>query len=351
MDYLIPLSCAFFVSFMAIRWVIPVAERVGLVDIPAGRKQHDGKVPLIGGFAIYLSVLTTSMMFIPNSQALNIYLVSASLLLFIGVLDDKYDIPVRYRLVAQVIVASMMIFGAGLYLKDLGDLLGYGIISLSFVGIFVTVIAVIGAINAFNMVDGIDGLAGMLSLITFAGLAFLLSRVGSDWYLLPLLFIAALVAYLMFNLGWPTKILRKVFMGDAGSMLIGLTVVWLLVIGVDGGVEAFRPVTALYLIAIPLMDMAAIMFRRINKGDSPFKPDRDHLHHIFMRAGFTPFQSLVIISLCAGLFTFVGVLSELYQVPEAVMFIGFIVTFALYSYAIQHAWQIISSFRNLMNRT
>ena len=346
MDFIIPLSCAFIVSFMAIRWVIPIAERVGLVDIPAGRKQHSGRVPLIGGFAIYLSVLTTSMVFIPNSQALNIYLVSASLMLFIGVLDDKYDIPVRYRLVAQVIVASMMIFGAGFYLKDLGNLFGFGLISLSVVGVFFTVIAVIGAINAFNMVDGIDGLAGMLSLISFAGLAFLLSGVGSDWYLLPLLFIAALVAYLMFNLGWPTKILRKVFMGDAGSMLIGLTVVWLLVIGVSEGVEAFRPVTALYLIAIPLMDMAAIMFRRMNKGDSPFKPDRDHLHHIFMRAGFTPRQSLVIISLCACFMTFIGVVSELYQVPEVIMFISFIIIFALYSYAIQHAWQIISRFRS-----
>ncbi|QYJ85019.1 UDP-N-acetylglucosamine--undecaprenyl-phosphate N-acetylglucosaminephosphotransferase [Shewanella mesophila] len=352
MDYLIPLSCSFFVSFLVIRWIIPVAEKVGLVDIPTGRKQHNGRVPLIGGFAIYLSVMTTSLIFIPDNQSLNIYLVSASLILFIGILDDKYDIPVRYRLVAQVIVASMMIFGAGLYLKDLGDLLGFGFISLGFVGVFITVIAVIGAINAFNMVDGIDGLAGMLSLITFAGLAFLLSRVGSDWYLLPMLFIAALVAYLMFNLGWPNKILRKVFMGDAGSMLIGLTVVWLLVIGVDdSGVNAFRPVTALYLIAIPLMDMAAIMLRRINKGDSPFKPDRDHLHHIFMRAGFSPLQSLAIISVCASIFAFIGVLSELYLVPEAIMFIGFLVIFALYSYAIQHAWQIISTFRNLMRRT
>lgn len=346
MDFLIPLSCAFVVTFMCIKWVIPVAERFGLVDIPVGRKQHTGKVPLIGGFAIYLSVLSTSMIFTPNSQALNIYLVSASLLLFIGVLDDKFDIPVRYRLGAQALVASMMIFGAELYLHDLGDLLGFGVISLGFFGIVFTVIAVIGAINAFNMVDGIDGLAGMLSLITFAGLAFLLSRAGSDWYLLPLLFIAALTAYLMFNLGWPTNLLRKVFMGDAGSMVIGLTVVWLLVIGVNDGVDAFRPVTALYLIAIPLMDMAAIMFRRINKGDSPFKPDRDHLHHIFMRAGFTPRQSLVIISICASLFTVIAVLSELYQVPEVIMFIGFIVIFSLYSYVIQHVWQILSWFRS-----
>lgn len=350
MDYLIPLSCAFLVSFLSIRWARPVAVKLGLVDVPSGRKQHDGNIPLIGGLAIYISVLTTSMLFIPGSQSLNIYLVSAALLLFIGILDDKYDIPVRYRLVAQVIVASMMIFGAGLYLNNLGNLLGFGLIGLGVVGIFVTVIAVIAAINAFNMVDGIDGLAGMLSLVTFSGLAFLLSRAGSDWYLLPNLFIASLVAYLMFNLGWPMKILRKVFMGDAGSMLIGLTVVWLLVIGASESVQAFRPVTALYLIAIPLMDMAAIMFRRIYKGDSPFKPDREHLHHIFMRAGFSSRQSLAVISVCASTLALAGVLSELYVVPEVIMFIGFLIIFALYSYAIQHVWQILSWFRSNFQR-
>ncbi|KVX03504.1 UDP-N-acetylglucosamine--undecaprenyl-phosphate N-acetylglucosaminephosphotransferase [Shewanella frigidimarina] len=346
MDLLIPLICAFIITFMVIHWVIPIAEKVGLVDIPKGRKQHTGRVPLIGGFAIYFSILITSMLFIPSSKMLNVYLVSASWILFIGLLDDKYDIPVRYRLVSQVIVASMMIFGAGIYLTNLGDLLGFGIINLSFLGVFVTVLAVIGAINAFNMVDGIDGLAGMLSLTSFAGLAFLLSRAGSDWYLMSLMFIAALIAYLMFNLGWPTKILKKIFMGDAGSMLIGLTVVWLLVIGADSSLQAFRPVTALYLVAIPLMDMAAIMFRRINKGDSPFKPDTNHLHHIFMRAGFTQKQALIIISLFASVFTFIGVISEIYQIPEVIMFAGFLVAFACYSYAILHAWQILSWFRS-----
>ncbi|MCS6238077.1 UDP-N-acetylglucosamine--undecaprenyl-phosphate N-acetylglucosaminephosphotransferase [Shewanella baltica] len=345
MYYMIPLISAFIVSFVAIGCVRPIAIRAGLVDSPNARKQHVGQVPLIGGLAIYLAVLTTSMLFIPHSHVLNIYLLASSMMLFIGVLDDRYDLAVSYRLVAQMLVAAMMIFGAEYYIKDLGNLLGLGVISLGIVGVFVTTIAVIGAINAFNMVDGIDGLAGSLSVITFTALFSLLYLAGSHWCILPLLFIAALLAYLMFNLGWPSKLLNKVFMGDAGSMLIGFTIVWLLVVSVDSSVRAFRPVTALYLIAIPLMDMVAIMYRRVKKGESPFKPDRDHLHHIFIRAGFTSKQALVLISVCAACIALLGVFGEIVAIPELIMLSVFLLIFLLYCYVIQHIWQILSWFR------
>jgi UDP-GlcNAc:undecaprenyl-phosphate/decaprenyl-phosphate GlcNAc-1-phosphate transferase len=342
MGFFASILFAFVVSFLAIGFIKPLAVKVGLVDVPIGRKLHQGHVPLIGGVSIYLSILTTSLFFIPQSQVFNLYILSASMLLFVGVLDDRYDIPVRYRFIAQILVGSMMIFGAGFYIENLGNLFGIGVVKLGFVGVFVTLIAIIGAINAFNMVDGIDGLAGMLSMVSFASLAFLLSHAGSDWYLLPALFIAAIVPYLMANLGWPSRVFSKIFMGDAGSMLIGLTVVWLLVIGVNDSVNAFRPVTALYIVAVPLMDMAAIMYRRIKKGDSPFRPDRDHLHHIFIRAGFSSQQALVIISISAACIALLGVVSDLYAVPELVMLLVFLLIFLLYCYVIQHIWQVLS---------
>ncbi|QYJ74060.1 UDP-N-acetylglucosamine--undecaprenyl-phosphate N-acetylglucosaminephosphotransferase [Shewanella sp. FJAT-52076] len=346
MDIFLPLITAFVLSFASVKFVHPLAVKAGLVDIPNGRKQHVGEIPLIGGVSIYLSVMMCSVWFMPGMTELHVYLVSAAMLLFIGVLDDRYDLPVRYRLVAQILVASIMIFGGGLYISHFGDLLMLGDIRLGKLGILVTVLAVVGAINAYNMIDGIDGLAGSLSAISFTALALLLGSSGSDWYLLPILFIAALVAYLMFNLGWPDKRLAKIFMGDAGSMLIGLTIVWLLVIGVNGDAPSFRPVTALYIIAVPLMDMAAIMYRRIKKGDSPFKPDRDHLHHIFMRAGCTPQQALGCISLISALLAGVGFIGELVQIPESVMFFGYLVLFVTYCFVIQHIWQILSWIRS-----
>lgn len=345
MDYLLPAISSFIIAFITIRFMKPVALKLGLVDLPNARKKHDGAIPLIGGVAIYLGVLMGSILFIEHSQAYKIYLISTAMILFLGVLDDKYDLSVRLRIFSQIIIASMMIFGAGFHLQSLGNIFGFFELNLGPLGILITIIAVIGAINAFNMVDGIDGLAGTLSLVSFSALVFLLGRVSSDWLLLPIMFIAALHAYLMFNLSGPTQIFSKIFMGDAGSMLIGLTVVWLLVIGTTldpvSNLSAFRPVTALYLIAVPLMDMVAIMYRRIKKGISPFKPDREHLHHIFERAGYNRRQTLVIITLFAIVIAAIGCVAEVYQVPEWLMFTGFIILFAAYSWALTHVWKIL----------
>lgn len=351
MEYLIPLLSVFCLTCVAIKVLHPIAQRVGLVDLPNERKLHEGAIPLIGGVSIYCSVLLVSSIVIPQSQTLNLYLISAALILFLGVLDDKYDLSVRVRMAAQVITASILIFGAGLYLTTFGDILYFFEFKLGYAGIFVTTIAVIGAINAFNMVDGIDGLAGMLSLVTFSSLAFLFYWAGNSWFLLPLLFIGAIVGYLLFNLRWPFPSLDKIFMGDAGSMLIGLTVVWLLVLGTQADSnhlhqgQVFSPVTALYIIAIPLMDMAAIMYRRVKKGMSPFKPDRDHLHHIFERAGYNRKQTLIRISLASLLLAVIGIGADLAQVPEAIMFVAFLAIFAAYNWALANVWQLLTWFR------
>lgn len=350
MEYLIPLLSVFFLTCIAIKVLNPIAQRVGLVDLPNERKLHEGAIPLIGGVSIYCSVLLVSSIVVPESQTFNLYLISSALILFLGVLDDKYDLSVRVRIAAQVITASILIFGAGFYLTTLGHILYFFELKLGYVGIFVTTIAVIGAINAFNMVDGIDGLAGMLSLVTFSSLTLLFYFAGSSWFLLPLLFIGAILGCLLFNLRWPFPSLDKIFMGDAGSMLIGLTVVWLLVIGTnpDPSIPAkqvLSPVTALYLIAIPLMDMVAIMYRRVKKGMSPFKPDRDHLHHIFERAGYNRKQTLLRISLASLVLAVIGIGGEMAQVPEWIMFFAFLSIFAVYNWALSNIWQILTWLR------
>ncbi|MGI2134124.1 UDP-N-acetylglucosamine--undecaprenyl-phosphate N-acetylglucosaminephosphotransferase [Shewanella baltica] len=345
MECLIPLFTVFCLTCVAIKVFNPIAQRVGLVDLPNERKLHVGAIPLIGGISIYCSVLLVSSIVIEQSQVFNLYLISAALILFLGVLDDRYDLSVRVRIAAQVITASILIFGAGLYLTSFGHILHFFEFKLGYVGIVVTVLAVIGAINAFNMVDGIDGLAGMLSLVTFSSLAFLFYWAGNSWFMLPLLFIGAIVGYLLFNLKWPFPSFEKIFMGDAGSMLIGLTVVWMLVVGTQPDTSVFSPVTALYLIAIPLMDMTAIMYRRVKKGMSPFKPDRDHLHHIFERAGYNRKQTLIRISLASLLLAVIGVAADIAHVPESIMFIAFLAIFAAYNWALSNVWQLLTWFR------
>jgi len=345
MDFIAPLVFTFLTSYICIRCSKPIAIKLGLVDNPNARKVHTGSIPLVGGIGIFLGVLMASMVFLPQSQSLNLYLIASALIVLIGVLDDYQDLPVRPRMVAQILTACIMIFGAGIYFENIGDLFGFGDIHLGIFGTLLTIVTVVGAINAFNMVDGIDGLAGMLSMITFTSLAFLLSQSHNEWFLLPVLFIAATLAYLMFNLEWPSSKFKKIFMGDAGSMLIGFTVMWLLVVGTQAETQAFKPVTALWLIAVPLMDMAAIMVRRVRKGQSPFKPDRDHLHHIFLRAGFSSRQTLALISCISVALTLVGVSLEALHAPEWFILTLFICVFGLYAYAINHVWRLLTLFR------
>jgi UDP-GlcNAc:undecaprenyl-phosphate GlcNAc-1-phosphate transferase len=136
-------------------------------------------------------------------------------------------------------------------------------------------------------------------------------------------------------------------MGDAGSMFMGLTVIWLLTLGTQNSTlneAAFRPVTALWIIAIPLMDMFAIMLRRLKKGNSPFKADNGHLHHICLRMGLSSRQSLLAISLFAIVLAAIGILGEVFLIPESIMLLLFIVLFFGYSYALQHAWKLVRAF-------
>ena len=341
MDFWLPLTLTFAVSFLAIKIVNPIAVKTGLVDYPCARKVHEGHIPLVGGIAIYLSIMIASMLFIEHSRELNIYLVAAALVLFLGVLDDRYNLSVKIRLVAQVIVASLMIFGTETYLHSLGFIFGSFELELGIVGVVITIVAIIAGINAINMMDGIDGLAGSLSLIAFASLAFLFSQVASDWFLLPVLFIASLLAYLMFNLKLHSSF-SKVFMGDSGNMFIGLTLVWLMVIGTGLDTPALKPVTALYIIAIPLLDMASVILRRVKMGGSAFTADRQHLHHLFEAAGYSRKYALVVISVIASIIAILGCIANVYLVPEWIMLVAFILLFTCYTAYVQYAWGKVS---------
>lgn len=321
-------------TIVGLKCVKPIALRLGLVDKPCARKQHDGHIPLVGGIAVFLGVLLASMVWLPQSREFNLYLTASAIMVFIGAVDDRHNLSVRSRLVGQMLVASIMIFGAGIYIKDLGNLFGYGNVHIGLFGIPFTYLAVLGAINAYNMIDGIDGLVGTMSIITLGFLAalFLLADGGSHAGYLSLIVAVAIIPFLLFNLfGKPEgSRLRKIFMGDAGSMFVGFTVVWLLAEGSQGPDPVFKPVLALWIIAIPLMDMTAVMIRRWCKGQSPFMADRDHLHHIAMRNGCSPRRSLTLIAVCALSLAAVGAVCALFKVPSWIMFLSFLGTFCVY---------------------
>ncbi len=339
------LCVAFASSIFAIKVLMPLAPQIGLIDYPNDRKNHDGAIPLIGGLSIFTGVLIASTLFVQQSQLLNLYLISSALLVFIGTMDDIYDLSVTPRMIFQGLVAAIMIFGGEIYLSEFGNLFLLGDINIGLYGIIFTILACITAINAFNMIDGIDGLAGSMSIISVLSIAILtFMSNNNDGVLLPLILVTATLPYLFYNVSSRNPRDKKIFMGDAGSMFMGLTVIWLLTLGTqntESNDAAFRPVTALWIIAIPLMDMFAIMLRRIRKGDSPFKADNGHLHHICLRLGLSSRQALLVISLFAIMFSLIGILGEIFQVAESIMLVVFISLFLAYSYGLQHAWKFI----------
>ncbi|OOE49389.1 undecaprenyl-phosphate alpha-N-acetylglucosaminyl 1-phosphate transferase [Salinivibrio kushneri] len=324
------------------------ARIVGLVDKPNARKLHSGSVPLVGGISICISLL----FFLWNNADLiphtDLYSVSILVLVIIGALDDRFDISYKIRFLIQALLSIAMIEVGNIELSTIGNILGTGDIDLGIAGYIITILAVVGAINAFNMVDGIDGLLGGLSVVTFAGVAFMMTTVNHyDLAYLSTAMIVIMAPYILFNLGLLGR-KRKVFMGDAGSMVIGFTIVWFLLLSSQTGQQAsIRPVTCLWLIAIPLMDMAAIMFRRVRRGHSPFRPDREHLHHIFQRLGLSSTQTLLVICSVAALFAGFGIYGELTGINESIMFVSFIFCFAVYAVLLSYVWRITRFVRSL----
>lgn len=327
----IDLLFTFFIAFAVLFLMRKVARKVGLVDKPSGRKMHTGNIPLVGGVAICITIVNYIYSHPGMINHANLYMFCIIGLTVVGALDDRFDLSVKIRMAVQAFISFAMIYYAGANLHTLGNLIGSGNIDLGYFSSVITIFAVIGCINAFNMVDGIDGLLGGLSVVTFASLGILLSLVGEQSLsYLCLLLVICMIPYIVMNLGLVGRE-RKVFMGDAGSMMIGFTVIWLLIgASQTPGNAMIRPVTALWLIAVPLMDMVAIMIRRIKQGKSPFKPDREHLHHICQRLGCSPTQTLILICSIASIFAAIGIIGEVFVIPEFLMFYSFIALFAVY---------------------
>ncbi|MFP3364167.1 UDP-N-acetylglucosamine--undecaprenyl-phosphate N-acetylglucosaminephosphotransferase [Pseudoalteromonas sp. SIMBA_148] len=348
----IDLLFTFFIAFAVLFLMRKVARRVGLVDKPSGRKMHTGNVPLVGGVAICITIVQYIYSHPGMINHANLYMCCIVGLTIVGALDDRYDLSVKVRMLVQTIISIAMIYFAKAELLSLGDILGFGDISLGYgyVGGLITVFAVIGCINAFNMVDGIDGLLGGLSIVTFGAIGILLNMANEQSLsYLCLLLVVCMIPYIVMNLGLIGRE-RKVFMGDAGSMMIGFTVIWLLIgASQTSGNPMIRPVTALWLIALPLMDMAAIMIRRVKQGKSPFKPDREHLHHICQRLGCSPTQTLILICSIASVFSVIGIIGEIFVIPEFLMFYSFIAIFAAYLVVLINYCKIINFFRRKLD--
>ncbi|HEX7326251.1 MAG TPA: MraY family glycosyltransferase [Rhodanobacteraceae bacterium] len=259
----------------------------------------------------------------------NIVLATAFVLVALGALDDRYNLRVSVRLLVQAVAVLLVIGTTGVYVHSLGTLHGYDL-TLGWLGIPFTVFAVIGLINAFNLMDGIDGLAGCLALVSVASIALIgSSRTLSPRNVIVLLLAAALYPYLLSNLGLLGR-KAKVFLGDAGSVVLGYVIAWALIMLSQSTPRRISPGLVLWCVALPVMDTLSVMLRRMHRGVSPFTADRIHIHHLLMLAGLGPRRTLVCLVAFAALLPGVGYVihSELGSIANLV---AFAVVLALWS--------------------
>ena len=306
--------------------LIGPARRFDLVDHPAGRKNHSAPTPLVGGIAIFLSVVVTYLL-VGELPTQSVTLMIAVLVTVgIGVADDAHEVGHRSKFFAQLIAALLIVSGTEVHVMHLGDIFALGDVVLDKWSYLVTVIAVIGLMNAFNMIDGLDGLAGtqvLIPLLIFLGVA---HSAGDTRTALELLVLAGAVSgFLLFNLRSPWTKRALVFMGDTGGLLLGLLLAWYSIRLAGKHISPIRPITAVWILAVPLLDMGSVMFLRMIQRKSPFSADRQHLHYILRDAGFSVAQVVGVMALLSVAFSLFALFADAHGVPEAAMFAGFIV--------------------------
>jgi UDP-GlcNAc:undecaprenyl-phosphate/decaprenyl-phosphate GlcNAc-1-phosphate transferase len=275
-------------AFLFVFFLIPVMKKVaiktGWVDKPNARKIHAVPVPLIGGVTVGIAILFTwilnNTLFQPLQHS-TVLLSSGFILLVVGAIDDRFEVKPIYRLLLQFACAYAAA-SSGIRITTLFGLFGIHAIP-EWAQYTLTIVVITGVVNAYNLMDGIDGLLGFLALAAFCILSVFGFALGHhESVLLNVSFMGALLAFLRYNLST-----NKIFMGDAGSTFLGyiLIVSAIQMLNFSYGAnldqsKAFAIVSGIFF--IPVVDSLRVYWTRIKRGHSPFKADRNHLHHLLL---------------------------------------------------------------------
>lgn len=334
-------------SGVVIRFSMSLAGRFGVLDHPGGHKQHDTSTPFVGGagvIAVVLASLFFGTIYFPHlpMHTMRTVAVGAFVLFITGFADDLWHLHFKTRFFIQAMVALVMVLVGGVELLCVGELVPGLQLDLCQFSIPFTIFATIGLINALNMIDGIDGLSGTLSFISLGFSALVAALAQNGAYLAFIVSVMGGVAgFLYFNLRYPSNVRARVFLGDNGSMLLGFLFAWILISLSQGEQAAMTPVTALWIFGLPLLDTVGVMLRRIWLGKSPFRADRNHLHHLFIRAGFRVCDTVLVLAAVQLTLGAIGVAGLRLGVPEYLMFWLFLLTFVSYFCAIARPWRVV----------
>lgn len=337
---------AFLFTCLLVYFLMPQARRIGLVDLPDKRKRHRHAVPLIGGLAIFAGYVLMLGSADAISRGTFLFIGGGGLVMLIGVLDDYFDFRPLPRFIAQIAAALCMV-ADGVVLTNLGMLApGGSLLVLGALSVPFTVFATVGAINALNMTDGLDGLSGSLALVALAALAVIAAGADhGDMLRQSVLLGGCVLGFLLFNMRSPLRKRAVVFLGDAGSMFLGFALTWYLIELSQGPDRAMPPASALWLMALPLMEAIYSIGRRLAAGQSPLQADRRHLHHLLLARGFSVQQTVALLTISAVLLAMVGVFGALRDWPDMYLAVGFVALFAVYATGLSLLWRGVADLR------
>jgi UDP-GlcNAc:undecaprenyl-phosphate GlcNAc-1-phosphate transferase len=336
MQYVMPFLLAMVVTVTVLPALVRLALHWRMVDQPGARKVHTVPIPRVGGVAMAIGIVVAALFTIDLHATDRWFLAGVTTLVVFGALDDRFDLDYRIKLMGQLIAAGMVVLAGGVQVRTLAfdDL----IVLSSWVSLPLTILFIVGITNAINLSDGLDGLAGGTSFLCLCAVAILSSLSDqATGVALSLAFAGAVLGFLRFNT-YPAS----VFMGDAGSQLLGFAVAVLSVRATQGDGSQISATLPILLLAVPILDTLSVMVQRVSEGRSPFSADKNHIHHKLLALGFVHHEAVMVnYVLQATLFLLAYFLRfESDLLILSVVSVFFVVALALLRLAARSGWHL-----------
>lgn len=305
----------------------PIFIKKNFLDHTNYRKNHGSPTPINGGISMLIGLLVGLIFIFSNYEANLILIICSLIICVLGFTDDVSELSPGSRIYAQIIICLIAFSYGHIEITSFGDVFGFGELNFNRLALIITVIALLTAMNSFNLIDGIDGLSSGIAIVVFSSILFLfmLSN-GNTFTNISLIYLSILIPFFLVNISK-----AKIFMGDSGSLLIGFGIGWLLIESSQGENAFINPVTNLWIFAVPLFDIISVIILRIKSNKSIFRPDKRHIHNLLInKLKISQKKVLIILLTISALFASIGILMQVQEVAEWIMFYSLFALLLIY---------------------
>lgn len=301
-DYIVAFILSFTVAVLITPLVKKLAIKIGATDQPNKRKIHKNIMPRLGGLAIFIGVTAGFIYLNPQSIYMTEVIIGAFIIVIIGILDDRFTLPARYKFLGQL-VAAIVVVSSGLLVEKF-TVPFFGVVYLDFFSYPVTVLWIVAITNAINLIDGLDGLAAGVSSIAMTSIL-IMAFADSQFLVVALCFIliGSTLGFLVHNF-YPAKI----FMGDTGALFLGYSISIISMLGLFKNITLFSFIIPIIVLAVPIFDTVFAIIRRLLNKRSIAAPDKLHLHYCLVELGFSHRAAVLVIYFFSACFGFSAII-------------------------------------------